>query len=275
MGVGRRTFCLAGAVGLSSQVTVGTVSAQSRITVEGTIQSEVDTDLTGVEFRLSHTSTDQFSSDIIPSSGEINLTVAETGQYRATIFDKSAKLNKIPVVYSFNNIAIGENGDIGEFVIPEAYQTDIRFVDASGDPIEGLPVNFRAQNGTGFPPGSFTTNSDGYVKHAGADEPGVELTSPTQVEIQPESTSTRQAIEIQTVFVTESTEYEFELSDAQNANLAADSNSIVPGDADRQRGLFSNNPSERTGTLSNPTSLTTLGFLLSVGGIAYQLIGGR
>lgn len=276
MPIKRRRFCAAGVLGLTSPVILGSASAQSSIEVSGTIRSEVEADVGGVEFRLSNdVKEDIFVKSIINESGEINLTVQETGPHRVTIFDMSAENNKIPVVYSFNNVFIDDDGDIGEFVIPEAYQTDIRCVNKDGNLIKDLPVNFRAENGTGLPPGAFTTDTEGYVKYPGTAERGVELSSPTTIEIQPPSALEKRQ-KIQTVFVTEPTEFEFEISNPeQYTNAIAGSDSAGSVNSGRQRGLFSNNPSGGGGALSNPTNLTTLGFLLSVGGIAYQLVRGR
>ena len=55
-----------------------------------------------------------------------------------------------------------------------------------------------------------------------------------------------------------------------------DVESVASGDgaAPRQRGLFSNDGDEPD-ALSNPFNLTTLGFLLSVAGITYQMFQGR
>ncbi len=276
MSTNRRRFCAAGALILSSPAILGSASAQSQIEVTGTVRSEVGADVAGVEFRLQNVLNDRIRPETtVDSSGEINLTLPETGTHRVTIFDISPDTNRIPVVYSFNNISIGEDGDIGEFVIPEAYQTDIRIVSDTGDPIEDLPINFRAENGTSPAPGNFTTDSDGFVKYGGATEPSVELSSPTEVEIHPPGVPADETQKIQTVFVTEPTEFEFKISNPeQYTNTMSGSDSTGSG-ASGQRGLFSNNPSGRGGALSNPTNLTTLGFLLSVGGIAYQLVGGR
>lgn len=273
MEAGRREFCLAGITALSSQATLGQVSAQSSITVSGTVRSEAGTDVTGVEIRLSNVSNDQFNSTFVESTGEFNLSVETSGQYRVTMFDESNQPNKIPVIYSFDNAFIENAGDIGELVIPEAYQTEIRMVNQDGNPIEGLPIAFRAENGTGVSPGSFTTNSNGYVKRVGAADPGVELTSPTTLMTHETSETAEEATEIQTLFVTERSAYEFTISTDESTGSTA--SSTRSGDSSRQRGLISNGQAGGDSALSNPTNLTTLGFLLSVGGIAYQLIEGR
>ena len=301
MSINRRRFCAAGALTLSSPPILGSASAQNRIKVTGTVSSEAGADVAGVEFRLSNDVQEDIAvMTTVDSSGEISLTLPATGPHRVTIFDESVENNNIPVVYSFTNVSISGDGDIGEFVIPEAYQTDIRFVSNDGNPIEDLPVNFRAENGTGVSPGTFTTDSSGYAKYAGATERGVELSSPTEIEIQPPS-APEQIQPVQTVFVTESAEFEYSIANPEqyNAVIVDDStgsdeteqkqtNSTGTGvteqqqadstdsdETEQQRGLLSNNQSERGGPLSNPTNLTTLGFLLSVGGIAYQLVGGR
>lgn len=270
MSVTRRRFCAAGALTLSSPAIIGSASAQSGVEVVATVRSEVETDVSGVEFQLQNiVNEDIHPRTLVDASGEITFNLPETGSYRVTAFDTTTESNKIPVVYSFDNVNINESGNIGEFVIPEAYETDIRFIDEEGSPVEDLPVQFRAENGTGPKPGEyFTTDSDGYTKYERSNERGVELVSPTDVEIQ---SFGERPQKVQTVFVTESTEFEFKISNPEQYTNSASSGSGVSG----QRGLFSNNPSGGGGALSNPTNLTALGFLLSVGGIAYQLVGGR
>lgn len=275
MGISRRKLCATGAFVLSSQITLGTVSAQNSIQVDATLRSEVETDISGVEFFIQNISTDEFSTAKVGREGTVSLSIPEPGSYRVAITDISPGSNNIPVIYSFDNIEIEQGGDIGEFVIPKAHQTDIRFVDENDNPIESLPVNFRAENGRGLPPDTFTTNSEGYVKYPGSTETGVELASPTDVEIQPSDSNYDK---VQTIFVSEATEFEFTISNPEQYKSDGLGGSPTGGsDSSRQRGLFSNSRAGETQSepLSNPTNLTTLGFLLSVAGIGYQLIGGR
>ena len=237
MSPNRRRFCAAGALVLSTPTIVGSASAQSQIEVAGTIRSEVEADVGGVEFRLQNISNDRVrSKTTVAASGKIDLTLPETGEYRVTIFDLSVDNNRIPVVYSFNNVFINDDSDIGEFVIPETYQTEIRFVSEDDNPIKDLPVNFRAENGTGLPPGAFTTDADGYVKYPGASERGVELSSPTTIEIQPSSTPAEETQKIQTVFVTEPTEFEYTIANPEQYNDGISDDS-TDSDADSGGGM--------------------------------------
>jgi hypothetical protein len=275
MGISRRKLCATGAFVLSSQITLDTVSAQNSIQVDATVRSEIETDVSGVEFFIQNISTNELSTAIVGRDETISLSIPEFGSYRVGITDIRSGSNKIPVVYSFDDIEIEQEGNIGEFVIPEAHKTDIRFVDGNDNPIENLPVNFRAENGRGLPPDTFTTNSEGYVKYPSSTETGVELASPTEVEIQPSGSDYDK---IQTISVSGPTEFEFAISNPERYKGGGLGGSPTGGsNSGRQRGLFSNSRGDGTqsGPLSNPTNLTTLGFLLSVAGIVYQLIGGR
>lgn len=185
MDISRRLFCGASGAVMASQLLVGQSSAQNEITVTGHLASQADTDVGGVELYLSNVDTDDAAQAVVDSGGDITTTISEPGTFRVTIFDYSITSNEIPVIYSFENIEIGEDGDIGEFTIPKAYRVQIRCVDSDGNPIENLPVNFRAPNGTGASPGEFTTTADGYVKHSDAEENGVELVEEVGIEIQP------------------------------------------------------------------------------------------
>jgi hypothetical protein len=169
---------------LSSQLLFGESSAQNSITVTGTLTTQADTDVSGLEFRLSSVEGKNNPEIIVGSDGEIETTVLNPGTFRVTIFDYSTEFNKLPAVYSFPNIVIDGDGDIGEFTLPEAYKVDIRCLDTDGNPVSGLPISFRAPNGTGTSPGTFTTTADGYVKYKNAAQHGVELADGVEIELQ-------------------------------------------------------------------------------------------
>ncbi|MFB6171860.1 MAG: hypothetical protein ABEJ23_04950 [Haloarculaceae archaeon] len=65
---------------------------------------------------------------------------------------------------------------LGRYAIPEAYRTEVRFVDANGDPVADFSaVNFYTKSGSGMGPRSFSTDADGYVTAAGASETGISV----------------------------------------------------------------------------------------------------
>lgn len=184
MKISRRRACTAGVAALSSRFLIGRSRARNGITVTGRLTTRADSDVSGLRFRLSNVETDDDASVTLDSSGEIRTTVAEPGTFRVTVFDYSAERNSLPAVYSFANIDIGEDGDIGTFTIPEAHRVDIRCLDTEGDPVADVGINFRAPNGTGMGPGNFVTTTDGFVKYRQADEQGVELAGEVDIEAQ-------------------------------------------------------------------------------------------
>jgi hypothetical protein len=264
----------------ASSAAIGTVSAQAPFEVSGTLRSESDGDVAGTELRLSNVSSDQRAETTVEPNGAFEVTVPETGEYRMTVFDVSPERDSVPVVHSFDDVSISDGGDLGEFSLPEAHDVSIRFVDTNGDPVEGLPVNFRAENGTGTSPGTFTTDSEGYTKYDGVPDPGVELAGRTQIEIQ---RTGEPPTPIETVFVDGPNELEFSLQDPER--FLSESVTYSDGGRDgsaeresnggtRERGLFSNSGDEPA-FVSDPLNLTTIGFALSVAGIGYQMIEGR
>ena len=116
-------------------------------------------------------------------AGEITTTVAEPGRFRVTVEGPGSAQNGLPAIYSFPDIDIDSTGEIGEFALPEAYPVDIRCLDDTGSPIEGLSVSFRAPNGSGISPDTFTTTEDGYVKYSNANERGLELVGEVDIEV--------------------------------------------------------------------------------------------
>lgn len=284
MVVTRRQFCTVGAGLVTSGVALGTASAQTSIEVSGVVRMDGDGEVGGTVLRFSNTTTDARTEATVEPDGSFSLIVQEAGDYRVTAFDESPDRDGVPVVYGFNNVSVSDDGsntpdssdsgDIGELNLPEAHDVSIRFFDADGDPIGGLPVNFRAANGTGPSPGLFTTDSEGYVRFAGASDRGVELAGRTEIEIQPDGES---PTPIQSVFVESASEFEFTVQNPEQfgagnvGDAGADDGS---GEGTRERGLFSNSGDEPE-FISNPFNLTMLGFLLSVAGIVHQMLQGR
>ncbi|WP_335999169.1 hypothetical protein [Halorientalis halophila] len=62
---------------------------------------------------------------------------------------------------------------LGQYTLPEAYRTDVRLVDESGDPVRGFTPSVRDANGNGTR--TFTTNEDGYLVSEARSESGLTL----------------------------------------------------------------------------------------------------
>ncbi|MFC7325977.1 hypothetical protein ACFQMF_15535 [Halorubrum rutilum] len=210
--VTRRQFCLAGAVGVLA-TTVRTAAGQEEVTATGRLSSEADTSVDGTVIQFSNVETGEQIEYTVGADGGIELSLT-VGTYRVTTIDESGERNQIPAIYSFDNIEITTDGDIRELVLPEGYRTLIQCVDTEGNPIESLPVNFRAANGTGLPPGRFTTDADGYVTYFDAAGRGVELAGETEIEVQSPA-DPNQVQSLRTITVTDATEIEVTVSNPQ------------------------------------------------------------
>lgn len=308
---------------------VGTVRAQA-ITLSGTVTSTAGASPAGTTVEVVNPANrrdreraaigEDGGFDVIMPEAE----VYEVGYYNDRFNGRYVREpDDLPLLYHFGTAEASEGGTLGEFSLPEAHVVQIQCVDTDGNPIEGLPVNFRDAGGTGAPPGLFSTTANGFVKFADMTETGVELSGETRVEVQPPSQSGNPD-GLQTVYVTEPRDIQLRVFDptrypgvsvndgntdanpsspltktetsratprsttepatatpatratppTETANPQSSSTEVSSG---RSRGFFSNRAGgeEPTGPLSNAVNLTTLGFLLSVAGIGYQLIEGR
>jgi hypothetical protein len=275
---------------------VGTVRAQD-ITLSGTVTSAAGTSTAGTTVRVSNPADrTEYAEAGINGNGEFSVNVPEKLEnYGVEYFTKFGgryiqERNALPLLYDFGTAEASEDGTLGEFGLPEAHVIQIQCLDTDGNPIEGLPVNFLTTVGSGLRPGVFTTTANGYLKYIGATETGVELSGPTRVVVQPPSRSGNPDY-LRLISVTEPQEIQLTVSnptryygvsendgntDATASSSATDSSSAGVGSG-RSRGFLSNRAAgeEPTGPLSNAVNLTTLGFLLSIAGIGYQLIEGR
>jgi len=318
MNVTRRGFCAStvGAAAVAATGAVGTARAQAELDVSGTITSEVNADPTGTRVELFLSSDPlQRMRATIGSDGGFSGTIPEAGTYQVVYFNEGGdglieEPDDLPLVYFLTEIPIEEGGDLGEFTLPEGLLASIQCVDADGNPIENLPINFRAANGSGVSPGAFTTTPNGYVKFVGASQTGVELAGETSIEVQPPSRdgggdrlreiNVTEQFELRltvpdptrypdvtvndgdgaTATPTATTPESGSQGDATTPTPASDTqpdSTTATATSGRTRGFFSNSAAGEgePGFLSNAVNLTTIGFLMSVAGIAYQMVGGR
>ncbi|SDX88979.1 Carboxypeptidase regulatory-like domain-containing protein [Halobellus clavatus] len=213
MRVSRRHFCSTVAIG-SSATLLGTASAQTDISVTGTVQSAAGADLSGVELRFSHENTGARRTVTLSSDGGFDLSLPEAGTYRTTLSNTENPTDGVPLIYSFESVVVDSTTNTVDLTVPRADEIQIRCVDSESSPVARLPVNFRAANGTGASPGLFTTTEQGYVSRFGADRPGVELAGETQVEVQPPA-NPETSIELGTVSVSQSDEFEFTITNPE------------------------------------------------------------
>lgn len=201
----RRRLC--SVLGASVATVAGTATAQTNVAVRGTVRSAAGADMSGVELRFSHVDANVRRTTTLSSNGEFNLTLGDTGTYRVTLSNGETPTDGVPVIYAFENVALEDTTVNLDFTVPRAYDSQIRCVDPDGNPVDRLPVNFRADNGTGGSPGLYTTTEQGLVKRFGADEPGVNLAGSTQIEVQPPATPD-DVLELDTVSVSQQAEFE-------------------------------------------------------------------
>mgnify|MGYP000209317985 CR=1 FL=1 len=283
MSLDRRDFlAAAGGIGLLGGPIVGT-SRGAEINITGSIETPVETSLANTSVHVYRTGTgnDPAIQTSVGSDVRFSGSVPEAGTHTVIFFDRTpynkfnTVLNQLPIAYILGTADVQPDGQTSwTFTLPEAYQVQIRLLTESGDPIEGFPANFRFESEHGLTPGKFTTNADGYVKHIGATEPGVELVGQTMLEAQPLSNPDAND-RIKAINMTEQSEIEVTVPNwdryVNNGGVSDTSGSGADGNT---RGFFTNDESS-DGPLSNVMNLTVMGFLLSVGGIMYQLIEGR
>lgn len=222
--------------------------------------------------------------------------------------------DSVPVIYALEEVHTEQGAvDLGTATIPRGVVTQIRIVDGDDNPLQNVPLSFSAPNNVGTGPSAFTTNERGYVTNVDASEPGIELAAEVVVRTHPpggdggeilgrvfasgdseeftftlrnpddytnvivrtdaETTGTPVPSGETPTTVPETSAGTPTPTPAPTASPDASRSSPAQSSEERQRGFFSNSG---TGPdfLANPVNLTTAGFLLSVGGIAYQLVNG-
>lgn len=216
----------------------------------------------------------------------------------------------VPAIADLDGLTVdSETDDVGSYTVPEGYVVEIRIEDPDGNPLQNVPLSFYTRSGNGTGPSTYTTNEYGQVTHYDNDRPGIELTGSMRVSTHPPGGDGGQTLG--TVFANESKAVTLVLpnpGDYRNVivredvegtatpGIVEDTSTPAGGEAagatptatpmessqagvgsdgvTSRRGFFSNDADEPA-ALSNPMNLTVGGFVLSVGGIVYQMIGGK
>ncbi len=284
MPLNRRQFlAAAGGIGVFGGPLVGKTRAAD-LTVKGIIETPVETSFNQTAVQVYRTGTGEEPSirTNVDSDGHFSGTVPETGTYTVIFFDRTPygefnpSSNNLPVAYVLGTADVeGDETALGTFSLPKAHRVEIKIVSETGEPMEDFPVNFRFESGHGLTPGKFTTNAEGYVKHAGASETGVDLVGQVVLEKQPLSNPDNEE-RLTVLNITESSEIEISVTGETNdeTNSTVQESTEDQSQQSNTRGFFTNDETD-DGPLSNVMNLTVMGFVLSVGGIMYQLFEGR
>ncbi|NLV14753.1 Ig-like domain-containing protein [Haloarcula argentinensis] len=249
-----------------------------------------------------------FSADLPSNTGyDVIFFHQKQGDLMRSAFDG------VPVIADLDQIRVeNEPMELGNYTVPEGFVTTIQVVDSNGNPLENVPLSFYTQYGAGTGPRSFTTNADGYVTHAASSEAGIELAGSMTIRTHPASANgelldtifvdeeksltvtlrnpeeyngivvhddsgdvTEPPPETQTPPASDSTAQSIRTKPEQTAAQQSSSESSTGDNSNSvQRGFFSNGANEPE-ALSDPMNLTVGGFLLSVAGIVFQMVGGK
>ena len=220
------------------------------------------------------------------------------------------EFNGVPVIQDLDSIDVGgSEKTLGSYTVPEGHVAQLRVENEDGNPLQNVPLSFYTPSGAGTGPSSFTTNENGYVINVESSQPGIELAGSmtvrthapggggevlAQLFVDSDTSSTavlRNQDDYTNVIEREDTdgtatpgivEQEQSTPDPSAPDTAApdpsapDQAASAPADdsASAQRGFLSNSGDDPP-LLSNPANLTVGGFVLSVGGIVYQMVGGK
>ena len=211
----RRHFC--SVLGMGATGIVGsTVSAQSEVQITGTVDSTVAADVEGVELFFQQVDTGSFWRYTVPASGEIDQMILETGEFRVRVDNTSARKEDVPLVYSFGRTTVDDTGATVSYTLPQSYDVKIQCVDGKGNPVEQLPIRFRA-GGYSHGSGVLTTSEQGYVQFIETsntkDQSELQLAGPTSVEVDATGDTANQPLG--TIDVVEDAEFEFEISNPE------------------------------------------------------------
>ncbi|KAB1193189.1 hypothetical protein GJR96_06910 [Haloferax sp. MBLA0076] len=219
----------------------------------------------------------------------------------------------MPHVYMFEEVTVDDGPvDLGEIVLPTAHILDIRIVTPDGKPLTDARPKIR-DDGFGVDPYRILVDDDGYAKIIEADFTGFEVVESVTVEVEPPRGETypdatfTQAVYVDRPTVVTATVSETGVSwDVSKSEEKPESTASTSGEStatatsadttretedtgteaqttdanettpDRPtRGFLSNGASaEDLGALNDPFVLTVGGFLLSVLGIAHNLVRG-
>lgn len=311
----RREFCGAtGAVFLSGMTLSETVSAQQSSTVTGSVQSAVGTSVDDGHIVFSNHETREWTRAEISASGQFEAALSETGEYDLIFFHQPIgdtlvpDFNGIPVSADLTTMEITDGqADAGSFTIPQGHRMMVRIVNNDGNPLQNVPLSFYLPSGAGTGSSDFTTNANGYVQHVDASDPGIELAGPMTTRLHPRSDDAEfktlgrvlaDKPREETFILTDPGEYTniierstdgdrrsaTPMPDPSTAQASATQSALTPAQpsdssgsttSDAQRRGFFSNSGDEPAFISDPLNLTTLGFFLSVAGIAHQMIRGQ
>jgi hypothetical protein len=303
----RRQFCATTTIGLGSSLLLGTASAQSdTTTVTATVESAFGSSLTDSHVVFVNQETVEWYRADIAKDGSLQTSVPSGYGYDVVFFNQpqgsaiNPEFNGVPVVQDLDSIDVGDSEKaLGSYTVPEGHVAQLRIENEAGNPLQNVPLSFSTPSGAGVGSGDFTTNENGYVFHVENSQPGIELAGSVtmrthgaggkggvlaQLFVDSDMSSTavlRNPDDYANIIEREGTagtatsgivEQEQSTPDPSAPDQAAAAS--VGDGASARRGFLSNSGDEPP-LLSNPTNLTIGGFVLSVGGIVYQMVGGK
>lgn len=303
----RRKFCATTVMAFGGLLLSGQAASQSEtVSVSGTVKSAVGRSLKDSHVVFVHQGTIEWYRADIGSDGEFTVSLPTGAEYYLVFFDQepgdliNPEFDGVPIIADLDEVSVDGVTDLGGYTVPEAHVATIRVKNPNGNPLQNVPLSFRVPSGNGTGPGGYTTDENGYVTHVENDRSGVELAGSVTVETHPPggggaildnlfvdedtrvTTVLRNQDEYNGVIEREDTEGTGTpeiIEQTDDPNTTQDPTDGDQSVADRssvdssQRGFLSNGADEPA-ALSDPMNLTVGGFVLSVAGILYQLVGG-
>jgi hypothetical protein len=317
MGETRRGFLrVAGGTALGcGAVTVGTARAAT-VEATGRLLAHDGTPVAGrrvVNYYESsfdtYTDSDGYYSAQVDAGARVGRTL-----YKQSRGQRLAPVqNGVPHIYNAPAQRVPDDGDLGEFVLPEASVVHMRALTADGDPVRGANAGAR-HGGAGIGSSAAQTRSDGYAYIGEGEADGIELAGPVKLSMSlptrngemsystettvsaettarfrvgdgatvgeptPESdaasTVGTEAAATEEATATDTAETAVRTADATATPTSAGTGAAT-GTPGVRRGFISNGAgADDLGPLNDPFVLTVGGFALSVAGIAHNLVRG-
>lgn len=235
----------------------------------------------------------------IDAAGRFDLTVPTNTRYklvyRRTVWGGGFATvhNGVPHLFVTGRYTVGNTPvDVGRIQLPSASTLDCRIVDGDGTPLLGAVVRYRV-HGVPTAPAALQVDSDGSVRIPGAAVSGLEVVNAVTVEFTPplddsaidrefqRSVTVREDTTLTATYADGAVTWETAASSDGSASKgkiaeAADS-TAGPASAGSppSRGFLTNGADDHSmGVFDDPVFLTVGGFVLSVAGIAHQLLRG-
>lgn len=235
----------------------------------------------------------------LDAAGSFELTVPTNTRYeliyRRTIWGGGFDTvhNGVPHLFVTGRYTVGTVAvDVGRIRLPAASTLDCRVVDGDGAPLLGAVVRYRVH---GFPtaPAAIQVDAAGFVRIPGATASGLEVVGAVTVEFTPplndsaidrefqRSVTVREDTTLTATYADEAVTWETtggsDTSTSEDELDAAIDSTAGPAsdESPPARGFLTNGSGDQSmGVLDDPVLLTVGGFLLSVMGIAHQLLRG-